>query len=226
MADLAAIGQKEHARPSAGLNESLSEARLTGQPMRRRTLAPIVALFVAGCTASPRYSQPGVHPYSDLPASHEQPPNDEPPAARATPSEPQVRGTEPRSQAEEATKKREQDPLRQQCKETREAREKDRLQALEALDQYHADQERVMPWFNQHCHLVEVKVTRKVGDRFESKPEPVMQCDTDAGRPKGLTEQFVAEHQAAITTPDTFYHQDLRELHRSCAPYDEQEQPE
>jgi hypothetical protein len=194
--------------------------------MRRRNLAPIVLLFVAGCAASPQYSQPGVHPYSDLPVSHEQPPNDEPPAARATQSDSQVRGTERRPQAEETAKKREPDPLRQQCRDTREAREKDRLQALDALDQYRADQERVMPWFNRHCHLVEVMVTRKVGDRFEAKPEPVMQCDTDVGRPKGLTEQFVAEHQAAITTPDTFYHQDLRELHHSCGPYDEQAQSE
>jgi hypothetical protein len=190
--------------------------------MRRRNLAPIVVLFVTGCTASQQYSQPGVHPYSDLPVSHEQPPNEEAQNDERPPAQ-AARGTK---QTEEAAKKREADPLRRQCRDTREAREKDRLQAQQALDQYHADQDRVMPWFNQHCHLVEVMVTRKVGGRFESKPEPVMQCDTDVGRPKGLTEQFVAEHQAAISTPDTFYNQDLRELHRSCGPHDAEDEPE
>jgi hypothetical protein len=68
-------------------------------------------------------------------------------------------------------------------------------------------------------------VTRRVGDRFESKPESVMQCDTEEGRPKGLTEQFVAEPQATVTTPEQFYNQDLRDLHYLCAPYDAREPP-
>jgi hypothetical protein len=136
-----------------------------------------------------------------------------------------TRETKRRSQAEQDRKKREAEPLRQQCRDTRETRAEDRLQAQRALDQYHAEQDRVMPWFNQHCHLVEVMVTRKVGDRFESNPESIMRCDTDVGRPKGLTEQFAADHQVAIATPDIFYNQDLRGLHQSCGPYDAEEQP-
>ncbi len=200
--------------------------------MSRRSLAPIVILFVTGCAESQQYSRPGVHPYLDLPVSREQPPNEE-----AHERDGERNATRPPAQAAEAKqqkrirwdsdpKQRDKDPLRQECTDTREAREQDRLQAQRALDQYHADQDRVMPWFNQHCRLVEVMVTRKVGDRFESNPEPALRCDTDVGRPKGLTEQFVAEHQAAITTPETFYNRDLRELHDSCGRYDGEEQPE
>jgi hypothetical protein len=138
----------------------------------------------------------------------------------------QAAEAEPRIRVEQDPTQHQADPLRQQCRDTREERKQDRLQAQRTLDQYHADQDRVMPWFNQHCRIVEVMVTRKVGDRFESNPEPALRCDTDAGRPKGLTEQFVAEHQAAITTPETFYNQDLRELHHSCGRYDGEEQPE
>ena len=180
--------------------------------MSRRRFAPIILPLVVGCAASHEYSRPGVHPYSDLPVAHEQERADEPSAEQAP--APHQRQEQERTQREQA------DPLRQQCRDTRQARNKDKRQAQQALDQYRADQDRVMPWFNQHCHLAQVMVTRRVGDRFESKPESVMQCDTGEGRPKGLTEQFVAEHQATITTPDQFYHPDFRELHYLCAPYD------
>jgi len=185
--------------------------------MSRSTFAPVILLFVIGCAASQEYSRPGVHPYSDLPVSHEPEAADEPTTEQAPAS---------REREEQERKQREQaDPLRQQCRDTREARKQDKRQAEQALDQYRADQDRVMPWFSQHCHLAQVMVTRRVGDRFESKPESVMQCDTEEGRPKGLTEQFVAEHQASITTPDQFYREDFRELHYLCAPYDAREPP-
>jgi hypothetical protein len=188
-------------------------AKLNLALMSRRLFAAIIPLFVVGCASSQEYSRPGVHPYSDLPTSHEPEGVDEPSTEQA----PASRGEQERTQPGEA------DPLRQQCRDTREAREKDKRAGQQAFDQYRADQDRVMPWFKQHCHLAQVVVTRKAGDRFESKPESVMQCDTEEGRPKGLTEQFVAEHQAAITTPDQFYHQDFRELHYLCAPYDARE---
>jgi hypothetical protein len=180
-----------------------------------RLLTPTVMLFLIGCGASQKYSQPGVHQYSDLHAQREQRPAEE-----TRPVDDDEDETRPGSHGGQNAA----DPLRQRCRDTRDAREKDRLQAQKALDQYHADQDRVMAWYQQHCHLGEITVTRKVGESFESKPEPQIKCDTEVGRPQGLTVEFVADHQAAITTPDNFYNQDLRELHYACVPYDKEDQ--
>jgi hypothetical protein len=178
--------------------------------MSRRFLVPIITLTFVGCAVSSSYSRPGVHPYTELPVLPEEPGSDE--------TEPPPKPTaKPQAQLEAP------DPLRDQCRETREARQSDRLRAQRALEQYHAEQGRVMPWYSQHCRLAEIMVTRKVGDGFESTPEQRIECDTEEGRPRGLTEEFVAEHEAVITTPDQFYSEDLRELHYACSVYDARE---
>lgn len=64
--------------------------------------------------------------------------------------------------------------------------------AVPAHQQYMAEYNRAMPWFHEHCRwLTDLEIAiRKIDDAA------AFVCDTQKGRPAGLTSEFALDHNA------------------------------
>lgn len=73
----------------------------------------------------------------------------------------------------------------------------DARQAITAQRAYMAEYDRVMPWFEAHCRVLEEVeiVARRLDDPMS------FVCDTRRGRPAGLTTRFIAEHSLPLDVP-------------------------
>lgn len=80
------------------------------------------------------------------------------------------------------------------CAESFPVRLADFRSAASQHQRYMAEYNRVMPWFDEHCRwLTELEIAiRKIDD------PAAFVCDTQKGRPKGLTTQVALEHNVEV----------------------------
>ena len=83
----------------------------------------------------------------------------------------------------------------QTCAQSFPERLQDARDAIERAATEAQEYDKVMPWWNEHCRwLTDLEIAiRKIDD-----PNAFV-CDTKKGRPKGLTSDFVLDHQQRAT---------------------------
>ncbi len=94
------------------------------------------------------------------------------------------------------------------------ARLDDARQAVIQFRQFTQGYSRSMPWFNEHCRLLEdaERIARHEDDPF------AFVCDTRRGRPRELTTRYVAQYAGAIPTIAVLIHSSAET--RACVPFD------
>lgn len=101
----------------------------------------------------------------------------------------------------------------QTCAASWPERAEDFRNGLIAAKRYKREYERAMPWFHEHCRVLsEIEiVVRKLDDEWS------FVCDTQKGRPKGLTTEYVADHQS---TPSPTMFVEYLNNDAWCEPFD------